>query len=261
MKLTKIASVCMFASAVMCSPHSFAVNNVAQNEAALQEAVEAGKTINRSAADSQRRIDDMSSQIQSKLQQFKTVNKEIDGLQVYNQQMQRQIDNQLAEMAEINKSIDSVSVIERQILPLMIRMVDTLEQFIALDVPFLPEERSNRVADLRDMLDRADVETSEKFRRILEAYEVEVQFGRDIEAYSGIQMVDGQERDVDFLRIGRIALIYQTRDGSIMGVWDQDSRQWLPLDDSYRTPVKKALRIARKQLAPDLLTIPVPAAD
>lgn len=256
MKLSTIASGCLLALSGVFASQAFA-----QNEAELAKAVKSGTEINQSAQTSQKRVDSLSNDIQSKLQQFKTVNKEIDGLQVYNSQMQKQIANQLAEMEEINASIDQVSVIERQVMPLMIRMLDTLEQFVKLDVPFLIEERSNRIADLREMLDAANVETSEKFRRILEAYQVEVQFGRDIEAYSGLLDVDGVERDVDFLRIGRIALIYQTRDKQGMGAWDQEAKKWQKLDDSYRSHISKALRVAKKQLAPDMLTVPVKAAE
>lgn len=255
MKLSIIASGCLLALA-----GSFSTIAFAQNEAELAQAVKAGEQINQSAKTSQRTVDGLSKGVVSKLQQFKTVNKEIDGLQVYNGQMGRQIADQIAQMEEINVSIDQVSVIERQVMPLMIRMVDTLAQFINLDVPFSIEERQARIADLRDMLDSANVETSEKFRRILEAYQIEVQFGRDIEAYTGLLDVDGTERDVDFLRIGRVSLMYQTRDGRTQGVWDQETRQWEALDDSYRTHIKKGLRIARKQLAPNVLTVPVKAS-
>lgn len=252
MKLSIIASTCLLAAASTVSSMA-----MAQNEAELAQAVTAGSEINQSAKNSQQRVDQLSKTIQSKLQQFKTVNKEIDGLTVYNSQMNKQIANQLAQMQQINESIDQVSVIERQVMPLMIRMVDTLAQFVQLDVPFLPEERNDRVSELKTMLDRADVETSEKFRRILEAYQVEVQFGRDIEAYTGLLTVEGSERDVDFLRIGRVALIYQTRDGKAQGAWDQKSKQWQKLDQGYRSHISKGLRIARKQLAPDLLMVPI----
>ena len=90
--------------------------------------------------------------------------------------------------------------------------------------------------------------------------QVEVQFGRDIEAYSSLLTVDGVERDVDFLRVGRVAFLYQTRDGKTQGAWDQEKRQWQKLDASYRSYISKGLRIARKQLAPDLLMVPMTAS-
>ena len=195
------------------------------------------------------------------MQQFKTINKETEGLDVYNTQLRKQIANQVQEMADLNAAIDDVSVIERQITPLMMRMIDGLEQFIALDVPFLAQERAIRIADLKRMMDKADVAPSEKFRRVMEAYQVEMDYGRTLEAYAGLQTIDGQERNVDFLRVGRTALIYQTRDAGMQGMWNAKTQQWDTLPSSYRTQVTKGLRMAKKQMAPDLLMLPVAITD
>lgn len=236
-------------------------NVAVAQEDALKPVVDEAAKINESAAKSQEKIDSITDQIDNKLQAFKTLNKEIEGLEVYNNQLRKQIANQEQEMADLNAAIDEVSVIERQITPLMIRMIDGLAQFVELDVPFLPEERSNRIADLKSMMDRADVAASEKFRRVMEAYQIEMDYGRTLEAYSGIHMIDGQERDVDFLRLGRTTLVYQTRDASRQGVWNKQTRQWEELDSSYRTQLTKGLRMAKKQLAPDLLMLPVALTD
>ena len=236
-------------------------NVAVAQEDALKSVVDEAAKINESAAKSQEKIDSITDQIDNKLQAFKTLTKEIEGLEVYNNQLRKQIANQEQEMADLNAAIDEVSVIERQITPLMIRMIDGLAQFVELDVPFLPEERSNRIADLKAMMDRADVAASEKFRRVMEAYQIEMDYGRTLEAYSGIHMIDGQERDVDFLRLGRTTLVYQTRDASRQGVWNKQTRQWEELDSSYRTQLTKGLRMAKKQLAPDLLMLPVALTD
>ncbi len=175
--------------------------------------------------------------------------------------MQLQLDNQLSELAQLAKSMEEVSVIERQVSPLMARMISTLENFVKLDVPFLPQERNKRLNDLNDMMVRADISVAEKFRRVLEAYQVEVDYGRTIEAYSGLLTLSGQEMDVDFLRVGRVSFIYQTRDGSQLGQWDQTTGQWQTLSQDYRLGVNKALRIARKQLAPDLIMVPLSNAQ
>ncbi|QCZ94544.1 DUF3450 domain-containing protein [Salinimonas iocasae] len=247
----KLFNSLLLASAMMASAA------MAQDDEDLKPVVDEAAKINESAAQSQEKINKITNQIDSKLQQFKTLNKEIEGLEVYNAQLRKQIENQKQEMSDLNDSIDEVSVIERQITPLMIRMIEGLEQFIELDVPFLPEERANRVADLKNLMDRADVAASEKFRRVMEAYQVEMEYGRTMEAYNGIHEIDGQERDVEFLRLGRTALIYQTRDASSQGVWNKQTRQWEELDSSYRTQITKGLRMAKKQLAPDMLMLPV----
>jgi DNA repair exonuclease SbcCD ATPase subunit len=236
------------------------VATAALAETNLQPVLDASQQITSSATQSQQKIDKIADQVQEKLQQYRTVNKETEGLNVYNSQLEKQIANQLEEMKQLNLDIDRVSVIERQITPLMIRMIDGLEQFVSLDVPFLPEERKERIAGLKDMMVQADVAVSEKFRRVLEAYQVEVGYGRTIEAYSGLLEVEGQERDVDFLRIGRVALMYMTRDGSYLGRWNAEQNEWAALDQEYRMHITKGLRMAKKQLAPDLLTMPIQAA-
>jgi len=230
------------------------------NSNSLNKVVDAGQQINHSAAKSQQKVNRFTDEVQTKLQQFNVVTKEVDGLSVYNQQMQAQLDSQMTELAQLAKSMEEVSVIERQISPLMARMISTLDTFVELDVPFLPSERSKRVEDLKTMMNRADIAVSEKFRRVLEAYQIEVDYGRTIEAYSGVLPIDGKQMDVDFLRIGRVSLVYQTRDGSRLGQWQQSSvgsGQWQSLSQDYRLGINKALRIARKQLAPDLILVPV----
>ncbi|MDN3405217.1 MULTISPECIES: DUF3450 domain-containing protein [Pseudoalteromonas] len=227
----------------------------------LNTVIDKSSEINNLAAQSQTKIDKIADSMQGRLQQFKTLNKEIDGLAVYNAQLTKQLNNQIEEMESINLSMDQVSIIERQITPLMLRMITGLEQFVALDVPFLKQERKQRLESLNAMMARADISSSEKFRRVLEAYQVEVDYGRTIEAYTALLDVDNKEREVDFLRIGRLELIYLTRDGKQAGSWDQQSQSFVALPDSTISQINKGLRIARKQLAPDMLTLPIHAAE
>ena len=227
----------------------------------LNTVIDNSSEINNLAAQSQTKIDKIADSMQGRLQQFKTLNKEIDGLAVYNAQLTKQLNNQIEEMESINLSMDQVSIIERQITPLMLRMITGLEQFVALDVPFLKQERKQRLESLNAMMERADISSSEKFRRVLEAYQVEVDYGRTIEAYTALLDVDNKEREVDFLRIGRLELIYLTRDGKQAGSWDQQSQSFVALPDSTISQINKGLRIARKQLAPDMLTLPIHAAE
>ncbi|MGL1958810.1 MAG: DUF3450 domain-containing protein [Colwellia sp.] len=257
MKLSSIAQACLLLSLSSTALLTNAADTASTNSEQLSQVVSVSQAINQSASQSQQRVNAISEQIQSKLQQFKTINKEIDGLSVYNQQMKVQVKNQLKELDQIAVSMEQVSIIERQISPLMARMIETLANFVELDVQFLMDERSKRITDLNAMMARADIAISEKFRRVLEAYQIEVDYGRTIEAYTGLIDVEGSERDVDFLRIGRVSLVYQTRDGKKLGLWNNQSRSWQPLSAEYRLDVNKALRIARKQLAPDLIIVPV----
>ncbi|WP_339878464.1 MULTISPECIES: DUF3450 domain-containing protein [Pseudidiomarina] len=230
---------------------------LAAQEQSLEPVVDAANKINAAAKSSQLTVEKIADSTQERIQQYKQITRQIQGLEVYTQQLQKQLNAQATEKNELNTSIDEVSVVERQITPLMLRMIDSLAKFVELDVPFLPEERAERVAGLRDLMDRADVDVSEKFRRVMEAFQIEADYGRNIEAYNGEMTVDGQQQDVEFLRMGRTVLVYKTRDGNQMGVWNQQQGDWQPLDSSYASNVQEALRVARKQLAPDLLMLPV----
>lgn len=215
----------------------------------------------RIAQESQERIDKVVQETRSLVDQYKGINKEIDGLNVYNQLLERQIAGQQTEINDTTASIEQVTVIERQILPLMVRMIQGLDQFVSLDVPFLIDERTKRVESLQGLVERSDVTVAEKFRRVMEAYQIENDYGRTIESYKGSIDIDGAQRAVDFLRVGRVAFLYQTEDGTETGAWDQSNRQWVDLGDSYRNKIRTGIAIAQKQQAPDLLMLPISAPE
>ena len=229
--------------------------------ATIQEITDAGEARADAGAADQARIETVADQTEQIVNDFKTVAKVVDGLVVYNSLLQRQIDNQEAEKIAISESISNVALIERQIVPLMTRMLDSLEEFIKLDTPFLLTERSERLERLNAMMERSDVTAAEKFRRVLEAYSIEADYGRTIEAYKGSLDIDGRLQEVDFLRIGRVSLSYQAVGGGITGGWDNDAKAWVELAPStYKDAISQGLKVARKQVAPDLLVIPVLAA-
>ena len=228
----------------------------------LDSVLNVGEAKSKAARQSQAKIDRLADETRDLLSDYKTVTKQIDGLKVYNTRLQRQIDNQTVRITEIDDSIDQVTIISRQMTPLAIRMIDGLETFVELDVPFHMEERMQRVAFLRSNLDRSDVSIAEKFRQVLEAYKIENEYGRKIDAYKGAIEIDGVERDVNFLRVGRIAFLYQTTDTELSGAWDQASRSWVPLSrGEYRNAIMKGLRIARKEASIDLMNLPVAAPE
>ena len=234
---------------------------MAQNET-LDSILAVSSSKNKAARVSQAKIDKLSEQTRDLYTQYKTVMKQVDGLKVYNARLQRQIDNQIRRIAQIEASIDQVTVIQRQMTPLVIRMVDGLEQFVSLDVPFHLEERQRRVEFLRNNLDRSDVTVAEKFRQALEAYKIENEYGRKIDTYEGSVEIAGVERDVSFLRIGRIALLYQSIDGETAGAWDQDAREWVELDGrAYQNAIRQGIRIADKTAVIDLMNLPVSAPE
>jgi len=225
----------------------------------LEKVIDTRAEGNKATEASQERIEAISDETDSLLAQYRTALKQIDSLDVYNAQMRDLLAAQQKELASLQDQLDRVELVGRSVTPLMILMIDAIEKFVRLDMPFLIDERTKRVEDLRLLMARSDVTTAERFRQIMEAYQIESEYGRTIEAYRSIVKLDGRESTVDFLRFGRIALVYQTLDGSEAAAWDRDEKAWKPLEASDRSAIRDALRIARKQAAPDLIRIPLPA--
>jgi hypothetical protein len=134
-------------------------------------------------------------------------------------------------------------------------MFDELVQFVASDVPFFKEERDQRIQRLRDLMAQVDASASEKFRRLIEAYQIEMEYGRTMSAYRQA-LPDGREAEI--VRLGRVSLMYRTMEGGETGYWDNERKEWVADPDSARA-IEEALAIAKEERAPDLITVPVPA--
>lgn len=255
--LNKRKMTCLMSSAFIFALTGLSTQAFA---ASINEVMQEGENRADAGATAQQQIDSVADQTEKIINDYRTVTKVVDGLRVYNALLQTQLDNQQAEMQALTDSIANVALIERQIVPLMIRMVDALDEFVQLDTPFLEKERAGRIERLREVMERSDVSAAEKFRIVIEGYQIENDYGRTIEAYKGSTEINGNQLEVDFLRIGRVALLYQTVGGAHTGVWDNDQRQFVELPPAvYQKQVLDGLKIARKQVAPDLLVVPVAA--
>jgi len=205
---------------------------------------------------SQQEIDSLSTEKDSLLAEWKVVVKQVEGLKIYNEQKRQQIKAQEERLVTLAEQTRQVVVIQRQIPPLMERMADSLEQFVNLDAPFSMNERTRRINQVRATLSDPKVTASEQVRQVLEAYNIEREYGRTIETYEDSIVLDGEEKVVNILRIGRLALMYQLKDQSEAGIWNSDLGQWEEVS-GYRIPVRDGIRMASKTAPLDLLAVPV----
>lgn len=235
-------------------PAAFAAPAGAQLTQALTAQVEA----DRAAAQSQAQINQIRERTQDAAARYAQAMADVESLDRYNNQLQEQVTSQQEEIASIERQLLEIETTNREVQPLMQQMVETLDQFVKLDVPFLLEERAARVQGLRDIMPRADITISEKYRRILEAYQIELEYGRTLDAYEGRLGTGADARTVEFARLGRVSLMYRTLDGAETGYYDMNQKTWV-VDLSYRQAVEEAIRVARRDGAPVLLTVPVPA--
>lgn len=223
----------------------------------LDKAIDAAVRAQTGSSKTQEKIDKVTDDTAILLERYRATMAQVDALRAYNRQLETLLQSQMSEADSIQAQIDGITTTSREMIPLMNDMLDALTQFIELDVPFLSEERQARLKALKSMMDRADVTHSEKFRRILEAYQVENEYGRTIETYQASLPQEETPRTVQFLRIGRVVLVYQTLDGQESGVWNQETRRFDILEPEYARAITKGMRIALKQAPPDLLRLPV----
>ena len=212
----------------------------------------------RAAIQLQAQIDQAADRTADKAAKYRNAIVQADNLKAYNKQLSAQVASQGKVVEGKRQALADIETTKQKVEPLMQKMIDALASFVELDVPFLLAERQDRIAKLQAIMADANVSSSERYRRILEAYQIELEYGRTLDSYNGTVAVDGQEKQVDFVRLGRIALMYQTPDGSETAYWDNTTKKWV-LDDSYGSDVTAALKVAKKQGAPDLLLVPVPA--
>lgn len=238
-----------------------AVGFAQQPQTLLDQTVQAQAQSDTDAIQTQLRISQLADETTELLSEYRLTLQQLDRIRIYNENLAALVADQDADKASIAQQLEDFVIVEQGIVPLMFNMIDALEQFIALDLPFLERERIDRVRRLRDNMDASDITISEKYRQIMDAYLIETDFGRTVEAYVDTLDLDGAPTQVDVLRIGRVLLAYQTPDRAQTGFFNLDTRAWEPLADDYRAAITQGLRIARRQAAPDLLRLPVHAPE
>ncbi|MEX2516838.1 MAG: DUF3450 domain-containing protein [Gammaproteobacteria bacterium] len=210
---------------------------------------------------SQRQVDQLADETLDMEQEYRETLRRIENTRSYNEQLKKQIQRQEEELASFERQLTTVEETQRNLVPLMSRMLEVLAELVELDTPFLPAERQARIAALQDMMYRPDVTLPDKFRRIMEAYQIEMDYGRNIETYEGELEHAGRTRTVAFLRLGRLGLYYQTLDGTESGYWNIQQNTWQTLATEFNTPIRHGLSIARKEAPPDFFIAPVGAPE
>jgi hypothetical protein len=222
--------------------------------------VQAQNNLDKAAAGSQQKIDKISGETQSMLNQYLQVAQQTDQLRAYDDELQQFIQSQQDQMTSLAQQTSQVDVVEKGLMPLMQQMVDSLQQFIKLDIPYHLEDRLAAVQRLRETINDATVPVADRYNKLIAAYNAEIADGRTTGTYRGDLSQGGRTRTVNFLRIGHLVLAYQTLDRSETGYWDKQKQAWV-VDNKYADAVAEGIAIANKQAAPNVLKLPVPAPE
>jgi len=225
--------------------------------AEVTESLEVMAGANRSAAASQKKIDQLSRETRTLLEEYRRLQDGAEYQEAYTRELEEQDSAQRAQIEELQHQIAEAAITRQRIVPLMRSMADALEKFVVLDLPFHQEERINGVLQLKRRLNQTDLSVGEKFRLVLEAYQLEQDYGNKIESWRGPLARNGEEVSVEYLRVGRVALYFQSLDGAASGYWSSAQDKWIELNPEYTRALTQALRVARNQIAPQLLQLPM----
>ena len=223
----------------------------------LNKAKQSTDQTHQEAKNSQKKINQWDDETRVMLNQYRDTLKKTENLKNYNEQLVSYVKLQKEEILDIRRKIEQVKDTGREVVPLMLRMLESLNQFIELDIPFLLAKRKKRVHDLRQTLSRSDVSVSEKYRQLISVYKLEQEYGNTLQSYRELREIDGKELTVDYVRLGRLVFLYISLDGRYMGYWNKEERQWKKLPRSYKKSVLKSIKVAKKHSPPDLIRLPV----
>jgi hypothetical protein len=224
-------------------------NNLSESINHTQQTLSAGKN-------SQNKVNRLASETDALLNEYQALLKKTEYQKSYNQELRILKTEQLQALAELDQQLKDIVITKQQLLPLLREMVQTLEQFIKLDLPFRRIERLTSVDKLSKLLSSSSASISEKYRRVMEMYQAENDYNYDLEVYRDNVTLNDEDLSVQVLRIGRSNLYFQTMDANVSAMWNQESKNWDVLDNKYQLNIRKAMRIASKKAAPELLELP-----
>lgn len=247
--MMKYLTVCLALTSSIL-PVSLMANSLDQGMGIATEIQEEGAT-------SQKKVDDMALQTEKMLEEYKRLMTDVDYKSQRLEELKQLKIEQEKRIVQLQSELESIEYTQRRITPLLRSMVDALEQFVVLDLPFHQSERIAEILALRSRVNGGELSVSEKFRLVMEAFQIELAYGNSLESYQEAITQKGESVTVQLLRVGRTALYYQTLDGESSAIWAKDEKRWQPLPASYNAVIARGLKVAADQLAPELLSLPV----
>lgn len=236
-----------------------AVMGATPASAQFRTALDVSRTTVTEGARSQQTVENLDAQAAELLGDYRASLKQRDVLRRFNASREREVQNQLEQIVGLEQDVENIQGLQRAVLPLLEDMVAELTAFVNADLPFLQGERQARLARLQSIMQDSTQTAASRYNLILEAYQIENEYGRSMDSYTGEIDNDGTALTVDFLRVGRLALIYKSADDSILRIYDRNVGGFVDLDKKFLGEVRRGIRMAKEQTPPDLLSIPVTA--
>jgi len=202
--------------------------------------------------------EDLWAQEKDKLQaRYRSARAQVEELEKRKEMLARKDAALREQVAELERRIAEAERLEAGLQSVMEETLAGLDAFVGEDLPFLAEERALRIASLEETLAQPDATPADKLRRLLEALQVETEYGDTVETYEQKIDVDGEPVYADIFRLGRLSVFWMTPDGRRVGEYDRVSGRWVELPERYRKGIRMAVEMAAKQRPVELIRLPV----
>lgn len=225
-------------------------------QAQLEQALSTAQQSTRNSQQAQKQVDAADDRASSAKREYVAVLQQKDNVELFVKQQDIYLQSQQGELDSLRFQLGTVEQIKQGMAPMMLRMVVELEDAVRADLPFRMDERLSRIERVKAYMADPDVSPAEQYRQILNAYKIEVNYGMGIDSYEGAHPTDAGQY-VNFLRYGRLSLMYMTKDESEIGRYNMESGEWDVLDGAEAISVRRAIRVALGEAAPEMLSAPV----
>ncbi|CAM3828313.1 DUF3450 domain-containing protein [Litorimonas haliclonae] len=225
-------------------------------QAQLESAMSTAKASTAASAASQSRVEDSDDAADSAAREYRAVLQQKDNIALFVAQQDIYLQSQKSEIQSLQRQLGTVESIKQGMAPMMLRMTAQLEDAINADLPFNINERKARIENVKSILSDPDVSPAEQYRRVLNAYKIEVSYGQGIDSYEGAHPTR-PGNVVNFIRFGRTSLVYVSKDESEVAKYNAETGEWDVLGGADALDMRQAIRIARGEAAPGIVYAPV----
>lgn len=224
----------------------------------LDSAISTAKASTAASAASQERIEQLDDEAGTMAREYTAVLQQKDNIELFVAQQDIYLESQNAEIASLNRQLSTVETIKQGMVPMMLKMAVAIEDAINNDIPFRLAERKARIERLKATLADPKVSPAEQYRQVLNAFKIEVSYGQGLDSYEGAHPTK-PGNIVNFLRFGRTSLVYMTKDETELARYNNGT--WDPIGGENALNMRKAIRVAKGEAAPDVVYAPVTVGE
>lgn len=226
----------------------------------LERAMRVAKSSTAASAASQQRVEALDDDADAMIRDYRAVLQQIDNIKLFVDQQDIYLESQKSELASLRRQLGTVEAVKQGMAPMMLRMTVAIEDSIEADLPFLMSERRARIERVKAALGNPDVTPVEQYRQVLNAFKIEVSYGQGLDSYEGKHPTKEGSK-VNFLRYGRVSLVYMTKDEAEIGVYDLASNTWKEVSGKQAIEIRQAIRVAKGEAAPKLVIAPIVSSN